>query len=707
MKASVDTDRPSGLAAASLAETLRAQRKEIAQAFARALADTPKWAPMMRDHRSDWDAFLQTHFHALADYLTEYFARGDETFKYLLVGEEIKNLYDPGLDASAARAQTLAVGARERSNLEELLRNRLPEAGWTLLSAHLADVHRMLSAQSAAKTQHVLLVGDCVFLDIVPFVVGELLDAGIAIVPDYATSKNPLELRDELRKLSSKKFDLVFFSPFSYEFTPEYAQLAEWRRSFMADSAVQTVAQAAWREASVTLDLIADLFDCPIHVHNSAAIIREESATKRRVKLTATARIRAVAKERVNALLVEHVRQKNSESYQHLFVLDEDRMVREFGELEAGAFFYRTALQHPVAFGRILATAYADIIFVNAWLMKKKLVVCDLDNTLWEGVIGEGSVEHYHDRQAPLKALKRKGVVLAICSKNDPANVHWGGGTLADEDFVCTAISWEPKVQGMKHIQAALNLKMKDYVFVDDREDERELVKLTYPEVLCLDATDPATWRRLGLWGELLEDDPDMDRTLMYRQREQRKAFVKEDMSSEEEKAALFAALQLKLTISRARTDDLKRIAELINRTNQFNLEGRRTSFKEVEGWHRSADHLIVTGQTADRFGDMGTTCVAVVRCADMQMDLLAFVLSCRVFGYGIERGVLNYLKSVASDRRMTTVVGRYVETAQNLPCKDFLSSNGFRESAGHWSFDVRDAATPDAPWLEIAVPSA
>jgi FkbH-like protein len=216
--------------------------------------------------------------------------------------------------------------------------------------------------------------------------------------------------------------------------------------------------------------------------------------------------------------------------------------------------------------------------------------------------------------QRILKDLKSKGAVLAINSKNDPANVHWRGATLSDNDFVYAAISWDPKAQGMKRIQADLNLKMKDFVFIGDSEDELELMRMTHPEVLCLDATDSNTWTRIALWKEFLEDDLEMDRTLMYRQREERKAFIKEDASSDEEKAALFAVLRLKLKITRAQPADLKRAAELINRTNQFNLEGSRASFKEVAQWHASPGHVIVTAQTADCFGDMGTTCVAVAR---------------------------------------------------------------------------------------------
>lgn len=695
--------------AAILAAELRARRPEVAQAFADALAPTAKWSALIGPQRTDpaqWREFLETHFFVLADYLAEHFGRGDDTFRHLFVGEQIKNLYDASLDEAAARSQAEDVCADQATRLEELLRPLLSEAAWQPLARFLAHVQQVLVAP-AAKTQRVLLVGDCLFLDIVPFVVGELLDAGVALRPDYATSKSPLVLRDELRKFSTKKYDLVFFSPFSYDFAPEYSQLAEWRQSLRSDGAIRAVVESTWNDTRETLDLLADLYDCPIHVHNSAAIVREESPAKRRVKLAATARIRGVARQQMNALLLEHVARKNSESFRHLYVFDEERMVRTAGEFEAGAFFHRAPLQHPAVMGRVLALAYADIIYVNAWLANKKLVVCDLDNTLWDGVIGEGAVSHHHDRQASLKALKRKGVVLAINSKNDPANVHWRGGTLEEDDFVCAAISWDPKVQGIRRIQAALNLKMKDYVFIDDREDERELVALTYPDILCLDATMASTWRRIELWHELLDDDLEMDRTLMYQQREQRKAFIKEDLSSEEERAALFAALQLTLTIRRAQGEDLKRVAELINRTNQFNLEGSRTTFNEVAQWHASPEHMVFTGQTADRFGDMGTTCVAVARVADDRLELLPFVLSCRVFGYGIERGMLNHLKSVAAQRGLRRIVGRCVETPHNAPCRTFLADNGFRAEGGLWTFDIGDASPPDAPWLRIAAATA
>jgi len=688
---------------AELVRVLRARREQVGEVIALGFEKIDRWRDLARTQADDRGVYLATHFNVFADYLIEYFDRDDATFKHLFVGEATKSLYDPALDEDAAKELARAVFTEQRAGLRALLAETLSPDSWSALEAHLADMQRTLTADTS-KTQRVLLVGDCIFQDIVPFIVAELLEAGIRFQPDYVTSKSPAALRDQLRAASGRKFDLVFFSPFSYEFSPAYAQLAEWRRAMMSESAVREVVEATWKDTRETIDLLADLFDCPIHVHNSAAVVREESVAKRIVKLKATAKIRSAARAQVNERLVAHLLARNSESFQHLFLFDESRMVREVGELDAGAFFYKTALQHPATLGRILAHGYVDVVFVNAWLLKKKVVVCDLDNTLWDGVIGEGAVEHFHDRQTTLQALKAKGVVLAINSKNDPANVHWRGGTLGDDDFVSAAISWGPKVQGMKHIQATLNLKMKDYVFVDDREDERELMQMTYPEILCVDATSPDTWRRFALWATLLEENLEMDRTLMYKQREERKAFIKEDVTSDEERAALFASLELKLTISRAKPDDLKRFAELINRTNQFNLEGSRTSFKEVTEWHESPDHLLLVGQTSDRFGDMGTTCVAAVHCVGSEMRLLPFVLSCRVFGYGIEHGVMDHLRHVARERGAERIVGRYVATPQNAPCKSFLADNGFVEDGDRWSLTTASGASTTPAWLEVSV---
>ena len=178
-----------------MVSALRARRAEVARAFADAIAPTAKWQLLMQGCRADWPAFLQLNFFVFADYLIEHFERDDDSFKHLFVGEALKALYDPDLTDAALVAQAAAVAAGERSHLEALLRGGLSEGAWALLAKHLADVHRTISAQGG-RTQRVLLVGDCIFLDIVPFITSALLEEGVKLIVDYATSKSPFELRD-------------------------------------------------------------------------------------------------------------------------------------------------------------------------------------------------------------------------------------------------------------------------------------------------------------------------------------------------------------------------------------------------------------------------------------------------------------------------------------------------------------------------------
>jgi FkbH-like protein len=685
-----------------LARAVRSSATQISQIVAQALElHIPRWQTAAGNYSGDRSEYLAQQFEVFPSYIAEYFDRADVTFLQLFVGEMIKALYLPDADEAEANALARVVFADIRQNVASLLSTTLSNDAVCRLLAFLDEIARVLTSEPG-NIQRVLLVGDCLFLDIVPFIVGALLDAGIRLIADYAASKNPAELRDQVRVLSAKKFDLVFFSPFSYEFSLDYNQLLNWKNLFMAEASASECVDRTWDDVRGTIDVLADLFDCPIHVHNSAAVVREENIGKRVFKAKATERNRTIGRGRINALLSEYLKKRNTETFKHLFIFDEHSIVEQVGEIRAGAYFYQTPLQHPALLGKILSHRYVDLVYVNAWLLKKKVVVCDLDNTLWEGVIGEGRVSHYHERQRALKALMTKGVVLAVNSKNDPANVVWDGATLGDEDFVYAAISWEPKVHGMRRIQLELNLKIKDFVFVDDREDERELMHQCYPDTVCLDATDPRTWMRVELWFTLLEDNPDMDRTLMYKQRDARKAFIKEQVNSADELALLFNSLDLRLTIQRAKPSDLKRVVELINRTNQFNLEGSRTTFREVSAWHQSLDHVIILGQTSDRFGDMGTTCIAVATIAGDEMTILPFVLSCRVFGYGIEIGVLNHLEGLARQRGVRRIVGRYHATPQNAPCKDFFATNGFVQQGEAWSFELSAESRPIPAWLAV-----
>jgi FkbH-like protein len=398
--------------------------------------------------------------------------------------------------------------------------------------------------------------------------------------------------------------------------------------------------------------------------------------------------------------LIDHA---NSETFEHAFLFDESPLLAEHGEDRLSRLLHAEHLQHPAFFGKALAEKYRDLAFARARLLGRKLVVCDLDNTIWAGEIGEGAVSHFLDRQRTLLRLKDRGIVLAVNSKNDPANVHWDGGLLKAEDFVSIQINWDSKIANMKRIREALNLKYKDYVFIDDRADQLDMMGQGLPEIHLLDATSEDSWRLLEAWASLPPRQSEGDRTAMYHERDAREGFLKEQ---EEDPAVLFANLKIHLTIRQAARGDLQRLTELVNRTNQFNLVGSRATFPEVSRWRDDPETTILLVDAADKFGRMGTVCAAVVRRDGGRLVLHTFVLSCRVFGYGIENAVLNTVKRMAwneDPKSPPVVVGEYTETPHNEPCRSMYPDNGFTWDGSRWVLEIKPDDVPaDPSWLTI-----
>lgn len=165
----------------------------------------------------------------------------------------------------------------------------------------------------------------------------------------------------------------------------------------------------------------------------------------------------------------------------------------------------------------------------------------------------------------------------------------------------------------------------------------------------------------------------------------------------------MFEKLGLEVNIRRAARRDLPRVAELINRTNQFNTCGTRASLREVTEWHQSPSHRILVIDARDKFGGMGIVSIAVVRESAERLEIPVFVLSCRVFGYRIEDAVLNAAKRRAAKASLP-VVGHYRETPHNAPCRGVYPGNGFVWDGAAWVFSAAAGASPigDARWLRV-----
>lgn len=563
--------------------------------------------------------------------------------------------------------------------------------------AGLVECGRVLRLR-ASKEVHVLFIGDCLQWDIIAGLHGPCLQAGIALTVHTLSHRVPASLRNRLREISSRKYDLVFYSPFSHEFSSEYSHVVHPRSALMRGSAADALLDIATTEMRTTVALLCGLHDGPVYLHNTAGVIQHHGGLAGKGKLLLSARLRHRARTKIHRAVTGIIGEAVAAGNTSLRLVDETVHLARHGAWKLGKILFDSGSLHPTLLGSVLGEEdYFEAIRISTVLAGKKLVVCDLDNTLWNGVVGEGPVHQFTSRQRTLKRLKEKGILLSINSKNDPANVRWDETLLESGDFVAPQINWACKARNIGRIRDMLNLKVKDFVFVDDRPDERERVKLEYPEIEVLDATDESTWRILERWREVLPPQVGEDRTRMYRERAAREQFVAVAAVGDlEDESAAFMGLELHVWIREARAPEMTRAVELINRTNQFNLCGTRTTVGELLAGSGDSRKVWVA-DARDKFGSMGMVGVLVADQVGVDFEIPVFVLSCRAFGFGIEYALLNTVLNGASGRE---VRGLYQETSHNGPCRAVYSAAGFRWQGGCWQ---RHGGNADDPgWLSV-----
>ncbi len=320
----------------------------------------------------------------------------------------------------------------------------------------------------------------------------------------------------------------------------------------------------------------------------------------------------------------------------------------------------------------------------------RKCLVLDLDGTLWGGAAGEegpagvkvgpGDPEAeaflaFHHR---LKALQDRGVLLAVCSKNNPADVEEVFESRPEiplrlAGFAATEIGWNPKHEGLRRIAAALDLGTDSLVFLDDDPAEISLVQQMMPEVKAvLLPPDPAEYA--GLLERM--DDFEMSATPEHRENRQRQ----ELQATADSLASYLASLRTDLEIRLARQEDLPQVHDLFTKTNQFNLTSERYSLAEVERFATSPACELWVTRARDRFGDLGLIAAVLLKKIGRMATLDSFLMSCRVMGRGIEIAILNHVKHrLLEDRSGLELRGRYVPTPKNKPVETFYDQQGFR----------------------------
>jgi FkbH-like protein len=334
--------------------------------------------------------------------------------------------------------------------------------------------------------------------------------------------------------------------------------------------------------------------------------------------------------------------------------------------------------------------------------LSAKCLVLDLDNTIWGGVVGDDGVaglvlgqgsasgEAYVAVQAYAKALAARGVVLAVCSKNDEAVARSAFTDHPDmvlrlDDIAAFVANWQDKATNLRAIAKALNLGLDSLVFVDDNPAERELVRRELPMVATPELPeDPALIPRCladaGYFETVTVTAEDRSRSRMYGANAARAELEAQATDLE----AYLADLQMQLRWAPFDRINLPRIVQLINKTNQFNLTTRRMSEAEVAGLIEAPDVLALQFRLKDRFGDNGIIAVVIARAmadeaAVLRYQIDTWLMSCRVLGRGVEAATLNVLAAQARARGAGRLVGVYRPTERNGMVADHYAKLGFQ----------------------------
>lgn len=355
-----------------------------------------------------------------------------------------------------------------------------------------------------------------------------------------------------------------------------------------------------------------------------------------------------------------------------------------------------------------------------------KALVVDLDNTLWGGVIGEDGmagirlgVEYpgaaFQQLQRALLDLYQRGILLAICSKNNEEDAlevlqKHDGMILKPSHFSAMRINWSDKPGNLGDIAKELNIGLDALAFLDDNAAERQQVRDSLPDVHVLDfPQDPLECARAlrdyPLFERLALSAEDMQRGSMY-QAQQERARLEQSQSSRED---FYRSLQQEAEISPLTQATQARIAQLTNKTNQFNLTTRRYSEQQLAELAASPGWNCFSIRVRDRFGDNGLTGVAITRLHDGICEIDTLLMSCRVIGRTLETAFLSFLVQFARSHGAQQLQGWFLPTRKNAPARNFYPSHGFATAGNDgdatlWTLDLANPSVTCPEWVKLSI---
>lgn len=395
----------------------------------------------------------------------------------------------------------------------------------------------------------------------------------------------------------------------------------------------------------------------------------------------------------INSLFYEYVSKHN-----FIFINDINYLSSWLG-LEAWfdqTLWYTTKYAYGFKGMSLVANSFSSI--VNALYGKsKKCLVLDCDNVLWSGVMGDEGPqeielgahtplgEAHQDFQTYLKELKERGIILTICSKNEPETALLGldhpQSKLSPEDFSYIEANWLPKYQNVQTIAEKINIGIDSMVFVDDNPTERMQMQESFSLIEVPNiGNDVCQFIKIIDKSHFFETTQltheDIQKTRFYQDNLKRNKFQK---TCGDQKTFL-KSLMMKAEIHLGGENQLKRMLQLIHKTNQFNLTGLRLNEDEVRRIIHSPTHVSLYASLQDKFGDNGIVSTLIGEKIGQKLDIILFVMSCRVFQRDLELAIFDELVKMCQKEEIQKIKGIYIESPRNKIVKNFYSSLGFSE---------------------------
>ena len=376
----------------------------------------------------------------------------------------------------------------------------------------------------------------------------------------------------------------------------------------------------------------------------------------------------------------------------NLYILNSSKWLLNCGTSSAysSKLWYLTKTPFSNDFFKLVISDLSNL-YESTKGLSKKLLVLDLDDTLWGGIVGEvgwknlriGGHDHlgeaFRDFQIQIKSLKNQGIILALVSKNDETiaieaiNSH-PEMVLSMEDFVTHRINWEDKAKNIVDIAHELNLGLQSVVFFDDSPFERARVQEMLPEVLVPELPkDPEDYNtflsKLRCFDKIYITEEDKIRGKLYKS-ESKRTKLKRKLKSLSD---WIKTLDLTITIENIKNENIPRAVQLLNKTNQMNLSTRRLNEQEFNKWIQEDKNNLWTIRATDKFGDYGIIGIFSISIKDSTAILVDFILSCRVVGRYIEETMVEFLNEFCQKNNIKKIKGKYKKTEKNSLCYHFF----------------------------------